>query len=505
MVLAITLLACAGLFVERRRQAADPRANIAAAAGVVVLLALARVVLRIATTRIEPVRSLVSPLDLLLTALVASALVWLALDLVESRPRLRSRTRQLPAEASVGAAVVYLAAGALDAALVWAYGRFLESVVSRTSVDLLHFSLHPFNASRLSLAFALVLLHAAVIWTAVAIIRLPTLWWRMPRGKLPAIAATSWMVGAFAVIAIIGTRDPSMSLLPLVAALAAVTVCALSLPRIRARARRESQFMRLTGLFLALLVPALAMYPSLSASALQAKERLIASDYGSQVATMRDDLQRRLLRALEQIDARPPETLAQLLAPPADEEMTNRAFVVWSQTDLETHRVTSAVELYGRDGRRLSRFALILPQNTATPYLPAECTWSLSDDVSPPLSSRTGANESHVLRASRGVCVNGRPMGGIIVRAMLDYRTLPFIASRSPYLESLQPDLAAPGKPYRDVTWNSCSTDGAVHRSSRPARGCGRCPTRRSSARPSRGRRSGRVSIAAPRRFGCIS
>ena len=45
-----------------------------------------------------------------------------------------------------------------------------------------------------------------------------------------------------------------------------------------------------------------------------------------------------------------------------------------------------------------------------------------------------------MLRASRGVCVGGRPIGGIIVRAMLDYRTLPFIASRSPYLESLRPD-----------------------------------------------------------------
>jgi signal transduction histidine kinase len=45
----------------------------------------------------------------------------------------------------------------------------------------------------------------------------------------------------------------------------------------------------------------------------------------------------------------------------------------------------------------------------------------------------------HVLRASRGVCVRGRPIGAIVVRAMLDYRTLPFISSQSPYLESLSP------------------------------------------------------------------
>ena len=136
-----------------------------------------------------------------------------------------------------------------------------------------------------------------------------------------------------------------------------------------------------------------------------------------------------------------------------DEETASRAFVVWYQTELQKYRVTSAVELYGPDGRRVSRFALILPEVGTAPYRPAGCDWDLSDDVSPPRSSRTGANESHVLRASRGVCVDGRPVGGIIVRAMLDYRTLPFISSRSPYLESLRPDREAPaeGVSGRDV------------------------------------------------------
>ena len=30
--------------------------------------------------------------------------------------------------------------------------------------------------------------------------------------------------------------------------------------------------------------------------------------------------------------------------------------------------------------------------------------------------------------------------GAIVVRLMLDYRTLPFISSQSPYLESMRPD-----------------------------------------------------------------
>ena len=51
------------------------------------------------------------------------------------------------------------------------YERALWALVSNTSLDVLHFSLHPLSAGRLSVAFALVLLHAAVMWIAVAIIR----------------------------------------------------------------------------------------------------------------------------------------------------------------------------------------------------------------------------------------------------------------------------------------------------------------------------------------------
>ena len=49
-----------------------------------------------------------------------------------------------------------------------------------------------------------------------------------------------------------------------------------------------------------------------------------------------------------------------------------------------------------------------------------------------------GSSERHVLRASRGICENGRQLGTVVVRVMLDYRTLPFISARTPYLESLR-------------------------------------------------------------------
>jgi signal transduction histidine kinase len=51
-----------------------------------------------------------------------------------------------------------------------------------------------------------------------------------------------------------------------------------------------------------------------------------------------------------------------------------------------------------------------------------------------------------VHRASRSICLRGRPVGAIVVSVMLDFGTLPFIEQQSPYLESLQPEGQAPAE-----------------------------------------------------------
>src|SRR5207244_10946171 len=58
-----------------------------------------------------------------------------------------------------------------------------------------------------------------------------------------------------------------------------------------------------------------------------------------------------------------------------------------------------------------------------------------------------------VLGASRGICEGGEGLGAVVVRVMLDPRTLPFISSQSPYLESLRPSDQVPAEsaPGRDV------------------------------------------------------
>jgi len=185
------------------------------------------------------------------------------------------------------------------------------------------------------------------------------------------------------------------------------------------------------------------MYPSLYAFALQAKERLVASEFAPQAASQREDLQlRRLPHALEAIDAMP--ALDTLVTGSEDTAAptTDRAFIVWSQTELSSYRTTSAVELYGPNGQLVSRFALNLPEYTTPTYQAGRCAdWELYEEVSP-----FGSSRRHVLRASRAICAGQRRVGAVVVRAMLDYQSLPFIASDSPYVEWLRPSRRGPSE-----------------------------------------------------------
>ena len=263
--------------------------------------------------------------------------------------------------------------------------------------------------------------------------------------------------------------------------------------RLRAERGAMSQAMRLAGLLSrAARARRSRCIRRCSRLATEAKERLIASEFGPQAVSMREDLQQRLQHAVEQIDARPPAALVQLGRRRRRIRKRRTAPSPSGRGPISRrYRVTSAVELYGTDGRRLSRFALSLPEN-ADDALSADagCNWELFDEVSPPRSRTERA--SHVLRASRGICVGGRPVGGIVVRVMLDYRTLPFISSQSPYLESLRPEPAGRAREAsRAATSSSSSTAGAARRSTRPAPASGRCPMRCSSGWSNRASRSG--------------
>jgi signal transduction histidine kinase len=448
-VIAAELLLCAGPIIDLRREMRDMSRFVALTAVLILLVVGVRAILYVALVPLAP-DDAPTPADLLLTTLTLTAVVWLVLDLIERRRIARPRLRLLPTDAGamLKAAAVYAAAGLANGLLLWAYERLLRRVVADTDLDLLHFSLHPLSAARVAVEFALLLLHASVIWGAAAINRLPSTFWRRPRTRLwRAIVVGGWLAGAVVATLIARLSDPPIPIGPMWMALLFAGASAAALGRVEGRIRRVSQSARLTIFFVALLGPAIAMYPSLVAHTTEAKERLVAEVFGPQAVSLREDLQQRLQRAVEQIDQIP--ALEDLFRPDTGTPATNRAFAVWSRTDLATYRLTSAVELYGPDGTLLSPFALSLPEYSTTPYRPTQCTWEQPiDEVSP-----FGSSERHVLRTGRGVCSGGRIVGGIVVRVMLDYRTLPFISSQSAYLESLRPNrqVVPEGVSGRDV------------------------------------------------------
>jgi len=453
-VVAITLLLFSAPLLEWRGRSRTRGGFAAATAGLVLTLVSARIVFWFALAPIVDRRTLASPFDLLLSALLAASLVWLVLDAIErcrvAKPKARLMTPSMPAFG--GVALAYAVMGVAGTVLLYAYERFLERVVAGTTLDLLHFSLHPINAPRLAIAFGLLLMHASVIWSAAALARVPSLLARTPRRMLPHVLVSgAWAGGVVAAVLVLRLRAPGAPVWPILVAVSVAGTCAGVVAWMRGQARRASQAARLSALFLALFVPALALYPSLLALAIGAKERLIANDFAQQAVRQREDLQNRLYTSLDEIDALPSLTDLVAGAPEGVTTPSDLAFRVWSRTDLATHRLTSAVELYGANDQLVSRFAtheLNLPQYGASRHHAASCAWDLVEEVSP-----FGSSQRPVLRASRGICEGAGSLGAIVVRVMLDPRTLPFISSQSPYLESLRTpgDSPAESAPGRDV------------------------------------------------------
>ena len=438
-VLALALLLCAAPVLEVRRHTARPGAFAAATLGLVAILSAGRLLLGAA---LDPLAdpSVAGPVTLLPDALLLAALVWTALDTMEQRRVSRPRVRLITNEriATLVTVSSFAAAGAVTAAVLWRYERILGAIAAESSQDLLRFSLHPFDLARLGGVAGLLLLHAAVVWGGSGILRLPAIVWRTTQRPLRrALIVVAVASGALAVLGLINSGDAAaVPPGPLALVVGAAGLGAVLLSRPRGAARRASQAARLGLFFLGLGLPALALYPSLDAYSVASKERVVASQFAPQVASQREDLQRRRLpQALEAIDAT--ASLAEFVTSSSEDAAptTDRAFIVWSQTELARTRTTSAVELYGPNGRLVSRFALDLPEYGAAEYRGGSCTdWELFEEVSP-----FGSTLRNVLRASRAICVDRQRVGGIVVRARLDYRALPFGSTPNPYLESLMP------------------------------------------------------------------
>ena len=454
LVLAVALL-CAPLLDWRNRVSRGRQYGVAVAliAGAIVVTRLMLRLLEPAEWMDAPVFSgaeyassrlypfLTSPFDFFATALAAGSLVAVLLYASEAwrLSRWRHRVRVERVKPVVRFAALQLGAGVCVAALISAHQLLLRDTVANTTLDLLHFSLHPWSTSRLALQVGLLVCHASALGFGVLLLRAALVGWNVPRASrgLRAVTLGLWVLPLILWQLVSGAAAAEW--FPALVAVSVVVALVGSATRLTARFRHGSQAFRLTLMALGLIVPAAAFYPSVFQIGWQAKSQLVETRYASQAVNQRQTIQLLLQDTLDQIDQFPGLLeLATMPAMPAGgEPSTDRAFQVWRLTALADYPVTSSVELHGLDGLLVSRFAFNLPDDlTVVPRSDEQaCDWGVYEEVSPFF-----AEERRILHAGRAICGDdGRPAGSIIVHAILDYGNLPFIRSQNPYVELMRP------------------------------------------------------------------
>ncbi|MGE3488502.1 MAG: ATP-binding protein [Vicinamibacterales bacterium] len=461
---ALLLLFCGSLLDWRRVAGSLPLATTLTVA-VALLMVAARALLWIATRRVglaEPVLVpaapwsaaaallMASPMDFLLTGLTALGLAALATVTftewrLAHRPGLGLIVVDRPPLATAFIAVQLLA-GTAVVALVIGYSAFLRSHVSQAAVDILRFAVEPSDWQRLLVVVGLLALNAAVIGTAILILRLAVSPWVFPasaqRWRHRGVAA--WLVPA-ATLALPGRAAASAPLVPALLTVAFIAAAAWALHRYGPSLPRVSQALRLLVALLSLVLPSVVLYPTLVDAATRARRQVVAERYAPEVLNQRPDVQLKLSQALTEIDRI--EGLDALVlasdAPLAGPTPTDVAFVVWQRTSLATQRLTSSIELHNAAGAMVSRFALNLPDNAqGQMWQEPSCEWEMVEEVSPFFSE-----ERRLLHAGRAICTTGPDgrrvvAGSVVVHSMLDYANLSFISAQNPYtalMRSAQP------------------------------------------------------------------
>ncbi|HEX7085366.1 MAG TPA: ATP-binding protein [Vicinamibacterales bacterium] len=370
-----------------------------------------------------------TPADWLATSLLLLAVAALAGDAVE-RARLARRAHRVSRGPLYW--LMQAAVGAVAGLILLGHARILERVVAGTEAGLA-FSLHPFEPARLVHLAGVALFNAAAAWLVFVVLRAAATRARVARRDIGTrtLLGLLYAVPAALVLTAAGTRVFGPLLALPVAAIAAVGIARWVIPRYR----HAAQGTRLTVAYLALTVPSLALYPAIVAFDHAAVERRIETEYAAQALNHRDDLRDRLRRSLEQIDALPlqPGQLVEIGAEPGGLPDADRAFLLWSQTELARERLTSSLELYNGSGDLVSRFALNLPAEflSTEHVIEIPCTWATFGEV---LAS---TDDQLLLHAGRAICAREADgtlvrQGAILVHVVLDYSTLPFVAATDP-------------------------------------------------------------------------
>jgi signal transduction histidine kinase len=443
-----TLLFLIGPLLDFRLREADLRTFIVATTAASALLAGGAAVIWFGLAWSSGGR-LNLPANLAFSGIALAALVALwAVPVTRVQIAYRAR-RKTVAESPVMFGALHLAAGAGVAVLLVSSTRLLAIALDPAAIDVRHFSLYPWNAPRVLRLVGILALHIAAIWAATLILIGARGAWRLPRraAGIRAVLLGLWLAPAI-VAAVLAARGIwSIPPFSLVTSAFACGVAALLARRIVAWYRHATVASRIFALFLTFLVPAVLLYPSLDFFAERAIERVIRDEFALSAQNHSRVLLDRLKESQREIDALAglPELVYEEKPDPSCSPPGYRsAFDVWRRTALARDRLTSAVELYDRRGCLVSRFALILPEYTGSgkqPQITSSCGWDVFAEPLP-----IGSDERPVLHAERGICAEGggngasKPVGTIIVHVALDFRTLPFITSQSPYFELLRPN-----------------------------------------------------------------
>jgi signal transduction histidine kinase len=457
VICGVTLLLLIGPLLDFRLRAADRRSFVACTAAASLLLAAGAAIIWLGVWWSLGRRpGLPTNLAFSGTALAGLVALW---TVPVTRIQIAYRALRTTVSASpVTFGLVHLLAGVVVAVLLVSFARLLAIALDPVAIDVRHFSLYPWNASRVLRLVGILALYAAVIWAATLILIGARALWRLPRRALGLrVTLMALWLTPTVVAALLAARAAwAIPAVSLITSAVACSVAALLARRLVSWYRHATVASRIFALFLAFLVPAVLLYPSLDFFAERAIQRVITGEFAVSAQNHSRVLLDRLREAQHEIDAIAglPDLMSDSEAdsgcPPAADR---RAFEVWRGTALARDRLTSAVELYDLKGCQISRFALNLPEYTGSgqqPQLTPTCEWDVFAEPLP-----IGSDERPVLHAERGICsapgpgTAGTRIGTIIVHVALDFRTLPFITSQSPYIELLRPNQ--PGS-FREIT-----------------------------------------------------
>jgi signal transduction histidine kinase len=266
-------------------------------------------------------------------------------------------------------------------------------------------------------------------WAMASVIGVMASRWRLDwrRPGRTAAAALLWVSPTALMVFTPHWLQP-LPAAPLLVAAASAALFGLGSTALRRYYRQTTQATRLMLTFGALLAPAFAWYPTASFYVDATARTLIETQYAPATAGHNRDLNEKLKLAQSEIDDMPAGRLLGLVATTPDTGQS--AYDVWRSTSLSRARVTSAIELYGPGGTRISRFAINVPEYLLQTWAGSTCTWDAFNEVD--------HADRQMLHAERGVCdASGRIVGAVVVHVARDYQALPFLASASPYYDML--------------------------------------------------------------------